>query len=483
MSVAPAILDSILKAPEGPQTVAFFDMDGTLINGFSVVFFVLEGMRSGALPASEALQQFVELVQGRFRGDDYADLLNNSAQALAGKTDSDLISLGESVFDKYVSAALYPESRALVRAHQARGHRIVIISTATPYQVLPVARELAIADVICNRFGAVDGVLDGSLDGPMIFGEGKLTAAKKYLKKHKGKLANSFFYSDGMEDMPLLKATGFPRPTNPDKQLSVIARKNLWPIQAFHSRGLPGPREWIRTGLSYGSFVGTALAIAPTWLLNRSRRDTVNLGTSIWGEVGSALTGMKLDIVGEHHLWSHRPAVFVFNHQSASDPLILARLLRRDFTGIAKKELAMHPLAGPVFRIADTVFVDRSNSASAVASMKSVGKTIEQGLSIVVAPEGTRSVGDRLGPFKKGPFHIALDSRVPVVPIVIHNSTDVLPKSGVFMRAATVRVEVLEPISTIDWREGTLTEHVDEVRQLFLQALGQSDPSIDAPSS
>lgn len=475
MSVAPAILESIRQAPAGPRTVAFFDMDGTLINGFSVVAFVLEGIRRGALPPSEALQQFAELVQGRFRGDDYADLMNSSAAALAGKTDDDLTALGESVFKKYVSAALYPESRALVRAHQACGHRVAIISTASSYQVLPIARELAIPDVMCNRFAVADGILDGGLDGPMIFGKGKLTAARKFLTKHKGKLANSFFYSDGIEDLPLLAACGFPRPTNPDKQLARLAKQKLWLVQEFHSRGLPGPREWLRTGLSYGSFVGAALAIAPTWLLNRSRRDAVNLGTSIWGEVGSALTGMKLEVSGEQHLWSHRPAVFMFNHQSASDALILARLLRRDFTGIAKKELAMHPLAGPVFRIADTVFVDRSNSASAVASMKSVGKTLERGLSIVVAPEGTRSVGDRLGAFKKGPFHIALASRVPVVPVVIHNSTDVLPKSGIFMRAATVRVEVLAPISTDDWQEATLDQHVAAVRQQFLNTLGQAD--------
>ena len=475
MTIPAANKDAIENAAAGPKTVAIFDMDGTLIHGFSVLSFLFESVRSGRLPATEALQQFMALLAHRVRGDDYATLLEESARGLKGMAENELLELGESVFARHVSAALYPEARSLVRAHRKCGHRVAIISTATPYQVLPVARELGIEDVMCNRFTVVDNTLDGTLDGPMIYGTGKLEAAKRYVKKHKTRLERCFFYSDGAEDLPLLEAVGQPRPTNPDSTLTRIARQKLWPIQRFSSRGLPGPRELLRTGLSYGSFVGAAAAIAPAWLLNRSRRDAVNLGITLWGEVGSALTGMTLKVTGEHHLWSHRPAVFVFNHQSASDALIVARLLRRDFTGIAKKELAMHPLAGPVFRIADTVFVDRSNSERAIQSLQAVERTLEQGLSIAIAPEGTRSLGDRLGAFKKGPFHIAASAGVPVVPIIIHNSTDVLPKSGTFLRPATVYVDVLAPVDTGDWSAQTIDRHVADVRQLFLDALGQVD--------
>lgn len=474
MSDALSQLETIANAPEGPATVAFFDMDGTLINGFSVVAFFAEGIRSGMLPPTEAAQRMLGLARHKLRGDDYAVLMADSAQQLAGEVEADLSKLGDAAFKRFVAAAIYPESRQLLQAHRDKGHRVAMISTATRYQTEPVANELGIDDVMCNQLASADGVLTGELDGRLVFGKGKLAAANDYLQEHGGKLQDAYFYSDGSEDVPLLEAVGHPCPTNPDAALRRIAEERDWPTQSFSSRGRPGIREIVRTGLSYGSFIGAAMTIAPAWLLNRSRREAVNLGTTVWGEVGSALTGIKFDIRGEEHVWSSRPAIFVFNHQSASDALIIAKLLRRDFAGIAKKELSRHPLAGPVFRLAETVFIDRSDTKKAIKSLEEVKKTLSNGVSIAVAPEGTRSVTNRLGRFKKGPFFLAAQAGVPVVPIVIHNSTDILPKGGLLVHPGTVRVDVLPPISTDNWSTDTINEHVKAVRDQFLAALGQS---------
>lgn len=270
-----------------------------------------------------------------------------------------------------------------------------------------------------------------------------------------------------------MQAVGFPRPLNPDESLEVVARRRNWPIRRFSSRGIPGVKEFVRTGLVYGAFLSASLQIIPTWLLNQSRRDAVNLAVTTWGEFGSALAGIKTKIRGEHHLWETRPAVFLFNHQSAIDVIIIAKLLRRDFTAIAKQEIASNPLVGPVFRVADTVFVDRSNHAKAVEALKPVVKTLQGGLSVAIAPEGTRSTGDNLGPFKKGPFHIAMQAGVPIIPIVIHNATDVLPKGGFFVRPSTVHVDVLAPIKTDSWAAETIEQHVQDVRDQYLETLGQ----------
>jgi putative phosphoserine phosphatase/1-acylglycerol-3-phosphate O-acyltransferase len=245
-------------------------------------------------------------------------------------------------------------------------------------------------------------------------------------------------------------------------------------VRKFSSRGIPGIKEFVRTGLVYGAVFSAALQIIPTWILNQSRRDAVNLAVTTWGEFGSALAGIKIEIRGEQHLWEQRPAVFLFNHQSAIDVLIIAKLLRRDFTAIAKQEIATNPLVGPVFRVADTVFIDRRNQTKAIEALKPVVKTLQDGLSVAIAPEGTRSVGDRLGPFKKGPFHIAMQAGVPVIPIVIHNATDVLPKGGFFVRPSTVHVDVLPPLNTEKWSAETVGQHLEEVREQFLEALGQT---------
>ena len=211
--------------------------------------------------------------------------------------------------------------------------------------------------------------------------------------------------------------------------------------------------------------------------MNQSRRDAVNLAVTTWGEFGSALAGIDIRIRGEQYLWAERPAVFLFNHQSAIDVLIIAKLLRRDFTAIAKQEIANNPLVGPVFRVADTVFVDRKNQHKAIDALRPVVRTLRNGLSVAIAPEGTRSSGDQLGPFKKGPFHIAMQADVPIVPIVIHNAADVLPKGGFFVRPSEVHVDVLPPIRTGHWTAASVDQHVADVRGKYLQVLGQLDGS------
>ncbi len=480
MKLYQSITGDIEDSPRGPETIAFFDLDGTLIHGFSIVSMFRERATSGKIAPSDAAQQLFSLVTHGINGSEYNRLLEEVAERLAGTAEDELIELGETVFDKYLAGSIYPESRALVRAHLERGHTVVIVTSATNYQAEAVARELDIDHLLCNRFEVINGELTGEVVHPICFAAGKKDAAEAFADARGVDLKDCYFYSDGFEDLPLLDAVGYPRPLNPDSSLASTARRRDWLTRSFDSRGIPGMREVVRTGLVYGAFFSAALQILPTWFLNQSRRDAVNLAVTTWGEFGSALAGIKVRINGEQHLWEERPAVFLFNHQSAIDVLIIAKLLRRDFTAIAKQEISTNPLVGPVFRVADTVFVDRRNSDRAIEALKPVVKTLHDGLSIAIAPEGTRSAGDKLGPFKKGPFHIAMQAGVPVVPIVIHNATDVLPKGGFFVRPSTVHVDVLPPISTDDWRAESIEQHVADVRQLFVDTLGQPQPHVDA---
>ena len=103
------------------------------------------------------------------------------------------------------------------------------------------------------------------------------------------------------------------------------------------------------------------------------------------------------------------------------------------------------------------------------------------GKSVVLAPEGTRTVSPRLAPFKKGAFHLAMQAGVPIVPIVIRNAGDVAPKGDFVFRAATVEVQVLPPVDTGGWRVETIEEHVREVRNMFARTLGQ--PEETAPGA
>jgi putative phosphoserine phosphatase / 1-acylglycerol-3-phosphate O-acyltransferase len=197
----------------------------------------------------------------------------------------------------------------------------------------------------------------------------------------------------------------------------------------------------------------------------------VNLAIATWGDVATRLAGVDLAVRGEEHVWTHRPAVFVFNHQSGIDMLLLCKLLRRDFVGIAKQEVRKHPIFGPAFALAGTVFIDRFDRQKAIHALRPAITALREGTSIAIAPEGTRSPTPRLGTFKKGAFHIAMGARVPVVPIVFRNALDALPKHGVVIRPATVEAVVLPPVSTEDWTTERLDAHVADVRRMFVEAL------------
>ena len=154
--------------------------------------------------------------------------------------------------------------------------------------------------------------------------------------------------------------------------------------------------------------------------------------------------------------------------------MILSRLLRHDFTGVAKKEMKSNPLVGTVLGAVGTVFIDRSDKDKAIEALQPAVDSLKNGTSFAIAPEGRRSLGYKLGPFKKGAFHIAMQAGVPVVPIVIANSSDSMPKSGVIIRPASIDVTVLPPVKTTDWTKDTIDRHIDDIRQMFLKTLGQT---------
>jgi putative phosphoserine phosphatase/1-acylglycerol-3-phosphate O-acyltransferase len=220
------------------------------------------------------------------------------------------------------------------------------------------------------------------------------------------------------------------------------------------------------TGLGAGTAVALGLGV-----LNRSRRRATNIVTSAGTELSLALAGVQLDIVGDEHLWSHRPAVFVFNHQSALDVLLIANLLRRDVTGVVKREASHDPRFAVLGALAGVAYVDRHDHGQAVAALTDVVRRIGDGLSIAIAPEGTRSRTGAVGPFKTGAFHMAQQAGVPVVPIVLQGAGDLMPPGSFLVHPGTVRAAVLAPIDVSGWRESDFHEGVEGVRQRFVDTL------------
>jgi len=457
----------IERGPAGPKVGAFFDVDGTLLAGFSALAFWRDRLFSGQMSLSdlsENLLAFVGFQRGRVG---FSGMLAAWSGILRGTPEQDLVATGERLFDSELAALVYPESRALVTAHLRRGHTVVIVSAATRYQIEPLARDLGIEHVLCTQLEVEDGKFTGRYISPACWGEGKAIAVRELATRDGVDLEQSYFYSDAAEDMPLFELVGRPRPTNPDARLTRIAEHRAWPIRAFKSRGRPSFAEVVRTILATTSGATAFLLGLPLAFVTGRPKELFDFSLAAWGDLGTALAGIELSVEGEEHLWSDRPAVFIFNHQSALDVLLLCKLLRRDFVGVAKKELGRVPILGTLARLSGTVFIDRANSKSAIRALQPAVDALRRGTSLAIAPEGTRTPTPRLAPFKKGAFHMAMQARVPIVPIVIKNALDALPKHALVIRPAKIDVVVHPPISTRGWTRETLDDHIAEVRRLY----------------
>lgn len=470
-AAAGAFARDVDQGPAGSRVGAFFDFDRTLIAGFSAVAFLGGWLASGRMGPLGFARTLAATARFRAGNLGFSAFVAETASFLAGYSESHYRELAKRIFARWISGDVFPEARALVRAHQRRGHTVVVVSSATRYQIEPLAEDLGIEHVLCTELEVRDGAFTGRVVHPACFREGKLVAAQRLASERGVELKRSYFYTDSHDDLALMNAVGSPRPINPDRRLAAIAAKRGWPVRQFSSRGVPSLEAVVRTGLAVGS-LGPSLALGlPSAWLDGDWRQAVNLGQTTWGELGTALAGVKLQVDGEANLWERRPAVFVFNHQSAIDTLLLCRLLRRDFVGIGKKELESYPLLGRVFRYAGTVFVDRGSTTGAVAALDEAVAALQEGFSVAIAPEGTRSPTPRIGRFKKGAFHLAMRARVPIVPVVFVNALDALPNHGLVIRPSTVRVIVHPPISTDDWTASDLPERIAAVRELFVESL------------
>jgi len=454
------LIREIEQGPAGPQVGAMFDLDHTLIATFSAFEFLREALATGLMDRNDLAAAAATALRFQIGQLTFSGFVSGMTLVLKGRAEADFVETAERIFRERLAPAIYPEARALVDAHRRKGHTLAVVSAATPYQAALTAADLEIPHVLCTHLEVVDGNFTGRLVKPSCYGEGKAVHARRLAAEHSLDLEQSYFYTDSDEDLPLLDIVGKPRPLNPNRRLANIALRRGWPVRRFTSRGMPSVGDVVRTGLAVGSLVPSFLLALPGALRDGNMRRAINTATSTWGELGTALSGIDLQVKGEQNLWAVRPAVFIFNHQSGIDTLLLCKLLRRDMVGVAKEELRNNPIWGPAFALAGTVFIDRFNHSRAMSALEPAVQALREGKSIVIAPEGTRSPTPRLGKFKKGAFVIAMAAGVPIVPIVFRNALDALPKHAFFVRPATIEVEVLPPVETVDWQPDEVEKRI-----------------------
>ncbi|MGW0177345.1 HAD-IB family hydrolase [Rhodococcus sp. NPDC003322] len=468
MNALDALYRSIAEAPPGPGTLAAFDLDGTLIAGYSATVVYRNRLRTLDISVGELLRTTGAVIDTQFRGADVGGLMDIAVRALAGRQDDELREWGLRLFRQEIAGMIYRDARAILAAHRRAGHTVVMATSATPYQAQFVADDLDITDVLCTQPEVRDGMLTGKLATPPLWGAEKAKALAAYATERGADLADAFAYSNGAEDVPMLESVGYPVALNPDGELTKQARRRGWPVVTLPKpqRGAT-PLSTARTATAIGALMTTAAAGVGAGLLTRNRQTAANLVGSVGPDVALAICGITVDVQGRENAWRQRPAVFMFNHQSSLDVLVLGNVIRRDVTGVAKQEASHDPRFVPVGALLDVAYIDRSNTVKAKAALAPAVEKLQSGTSLAIAPEGTRSPTPKLGRFKKGGFHLALQGQVPIVPIVIHDTGELMWRNSLVAHPGTVHVDVLEPVPTDGWTVETLDKHVQEVRELF----------------
>jgi 1-acyl-sn-glycerol-3-phosphate acyltransferase len=169
--------------------------------------------------------------------------------------------------------------------------------------------------------------------------------------------------------------------------------------------------------------------------------------TCMWGAItGVRLAGVRVRTIGLEKIDPARTYIFMSNHISNLDPPIMLPLIPRRTSVMVKKELFSYPILGKVMLIGSLVPVDRGNRDAGIAAVREAVKAIQKGLNMTIYIEGKRSFDGRLLPFKKGPFYLAEGCKMPVVPITISGTEEVMPKARFSIQPGTVTVQFHDPI-------------------------------------
>ena len=211
-----------------------------------------------------------------------------------------------------------------------------------------------------------------------------------------------------------------------------------------------------------------ALTCFPWVLITGDIRPLYRVG--MWGaRTGVRLAGIRVKMVGMEPLDASRTYVFMSNHVSNIDPPVLLPRIPARTSVMAKQELFNVPILGKAMRMASLVPVNRGDRDAGISAVRAATEVVKQGIHMTIFVEGHRSFDGKLLPFKKGPFYLAEECHVPVVPVTISGSHFVMPKGRFAMKSGTVTLIFHQPIEPEKF--GTREELMEKVRAVINSGL------------
>jgi 1-acyl-sn-glycerol-3-phosphate acyltransferase len=195
----------------------------------------------------------------------------------------------------------------------------------------------------------------------------------------------------------------------------------------------------------------------------------------LWGRSILVVSRIKVTVEGLSNIDARRPYIYMPNHQSNFDIPVLLGHLTVQFRWLAKAELFKIPIFGRAMRKAGYISIDRNNRRSAIESLQVAAEKIKQGVSVLIFPEGTRSRDGTIRPFKKGGFVTAIDSGVPIIPVIIQGTRAIMTKGKFRMNPGHIRMLIHEPIDTSGYTRETKEALMERVRRVICQHFESSE--------
>jgi putative phosphoserine phosphatase / 1-acylglycerol-3-phosphate O-acyltransferase len=389
------------------SAAAIFDLDRTLLAGASgpVISSALRsvGLLSGRPIPGEGLLFGLFNVVGENRASMF--LTKQGARLAEGWDRAIAQKAGEIVADT-LAHRVQPFARVLIDEHHAAGRRVVV-ATTTPYDMVkPFADRLGLDDVVATRYGVREGAYSGTIDGPFVWGKGKLEAVRSWAEAVGVELRESYAYSDSWFDVPLLSAVGHPIAVNPDPRLRVFALARRWPVQFLDVP--PG--------------VPKLLGIEPQQAIFPFARPELVLYA-------------KLDISGTDNIPAEGPAIICGNHRSYYDPLAVGYAIAkrgRPVRFLGKKEVFDAPIVGDIARAMGGIRVDRGTGSD--EPLREAAAALEAGELVAIMPQGTiprgRAFFDPVLKGRWGAARLAAMSGAPIVPLGLWGTEQVWPRNA-----------------------------------------------------
>ena len=189
----------------------------------------------------------------------------------------------------------------------------------------------------------------------------------------------------------------------------------------------------------------------------------------LWAKILLLMSNTKVEVVGVENILRGKPQIFMANHQSDFDILIVLAHIPGQFRWIAKKELFHIPIFGAAMKAAGYIEIDRHNHEKAIQNLDEAALRIREGKSVMSFPEGSRSRDGGVKPFKQGIFHLAIKSGVPIIPVSIVGSGGIMPKRSLKVTPGRVKLIIDKPIDVKNYTIENRHELIDQVRKVIIK--------------